>query len=64
MNALRSIQPGDKISIEGRLVDVRVRTDDNRGLSMKTSTSRLDQGDGACEIIFVERIKINEKSYR
>lgn len=62
--ALATIQPGDLVKIDGRLVDVRVQMNDNRILTVQTSKSRSDQGDGACEIIFVERIKINETTYK
>lgn len=62
--ALQTIRPGDTVKIDGRLVDVKVQTDDRRVYTVQTSESRTDQGDGACEIIFVERIKINGKNYR
>ncbi|MHB0866046.1 MAG: hypothetical protein ACYC6B_01940 [Thermoleophilia bacterium] len=62
--ALATIQPGDLVKIDGRLVDIRVQMNDNRILTVQTSKSRSDQGDGACEIIFVERIKINETTYK
>lgn len=63
-SALATIKPGDLVRIDGRLADLRVQTDDNRILTVQTSKSRSDQGDGACEIIFVERIKINETTYK
>lgn len=63
-SALATIKTGDLVRIDGRLVNVRVQTDDNRILTVQTSKSRSDQGDGACEIIFVERIKINETTYK
>lgn len=62
--ALSTIRPGDLIKIDGRLVDVRLHTDDSRVLSVSSSKTRTDQGDGACEVIFVEHLKINEKSFR
>jgi hypothetical protein len=62
--ALATIKPGDMVKIDGRLVDVKLRTDDNRVLTVQTSKSRSDQGDGACEIIYVERIKINDRAFK
>jgi len=62
--AMASIRPGDLVKIDGRLVDVRLHTDDSRVLAVNTSKTRVDQGDGACEVIYVEYLKINEKSYR
>ncbi|MHB1390927.1 MAG: hypothetical protein ACYCXF_06800 [Thermoleophilia bacterium] len=63
-NALKTIKPGDLVRIDGRLVDVRVQMNDNRILTVQTSKTRSDQGDGACEIIFVDHLKINETTYR
>lgn len=63
MAALETIRPGDLVKIDGRLVDVKLYTDDNRVLSVSSSLTRSDQGDGACEVIYVEYLKINEKSY-
>jgi len=62
--ALASIKAGDLVRIDGRLVDVRFKSGDGRILSVTSSKTRTDQGDGACEILLVERININEKSYR
>jgi hypothetical protein len=59
---LDTIQPGDLVRIDGRLVDIRM-VSGNRILSVHTSKSRTDQGDGACEIIYAEHLRVNEKSY-
>lgn len=61
--AVASIQPGDTVRIEGRLVDLRMIMDDSRIITVSTSKSRTDQGDGACEIILVEHIRINDAAY-
>ncbi|MFA6001177.1 MAG: hypothetical protein WC828_03575 [Thermoleophilia bacterium] len=61
--AIATIQPGDFVRIDGRLVNVRVKTDDSRVLTVTTSKKRSDQGDGACEIIYVEALSINGLSY-
>jgi hypothetical protein len=60
--ALDTLSAGDMVRIEGRLVDMQM-TNGDEVFSVQTSTSRTDQGDGACEIIYVENIKINENSF-
>jgi len=56
---------GDQIKIKGKLVNVRARKiasgcdwDAPSEVSWHTSTTRTDGGAGACEVIFVEDIKI------
>jgi len=60
---LNRVQPGDMVRIEGRLVNVKVFAGDNRVLSIMTSKSRTDQGDGACEVIFVEGLRVNGETF-
>ena len=60
--AIATVKPGDAVRIEGRLVDVSMVTG-NGILSFFTSKTRTDQDDGACEIIYVEHIRINNRSY-
>lgn len=60
--ALDTIKTGDIVRIDGRLVDVKL-VDGNQVYNVESSKSRTDQGDGACEIILVERIKINEETW-
>jgi hypothetical protein len=59
---LMQIKPGNVVRIDGRLVDVRMVTG-NRVLTVSSSKSRFDQGDGACEIIYVEHLRVNNLSY-
>ncbi|UCC94874.1 MAG: hypothetical protein JSW40_08690 [Candidatus Omnitrophota bacterium] len=65
MNAL---VVGDQIKIRGKLVDVdarplgKVKQGSLRDLSWSTSTIRTDQGAGACEVIYVDDIKILKKA--
>lgn len=61
--ALETIKTGDLVKIDGHLVDVKIKTG-NRIVSLGTSKSRTDQGDGACEVIFVEQIRINNRYYQ
>jgi hypothetical protein len=63
-SALATIEPGDMVKIDGHLVDLRLQTSGNRVISAKTSKSRFDQGDGACEIILVDQIQINDRHYQ
>ena len=50
---LDRIDEGDAVSLSGYLIDVR--RDD--GSIMRTSRVRDDQGDGACEIFLVEKVR-------
>lgn len=51
-NALLSAREGDLIRLEGQLVDV-----DHPDLGWwRTSRTRSDTGDGACEILLVRRV--------
>lgn len=61
--AMATIEAGDVVRIDGRLVNVRVKKDDSRVLTVTTSKKRSDQGEGACEIIYVEELSINGLSY-
>ncbi len=60
--ALGMIKLGDLVRIDGRLVDVKINIG-NASFSAHTSKSRTDTGDGACEIIFAEHLRINGQSY-
>jgi hypothetical protein len=43
------------LNVEGRNTEQRI--------SMKTSLSREDEGRGACEIIYVTRLQVENESY-
>ncbi len=49
------VEPGDHIRIEGILADY---TNPANGFNRKTSTTRTDRGQGACETIFIEKFHI------
>lgn len=53
MQSLKQIRPGDFVELEGQLVDVRGPP----GL-MRTSLSRRDVGNGACEILYVRSVQV------
>lgn len=52
--ALKELREGDIVYIRGYLVDV----DHDSGWHWRTSMSRLDTGDGACELVFVESLSV------
>lgn len=51
---------GDQIYIEGKLVNYT--SPKTPGFMRKSSTIRTDKGDGACEVLFVENMKILNKA--
>lgn len=52
--SLKNLREGDIVSIRGYLVDV----DHDSGWYWRSSMSRLDTGDGACELVFVESLSV------
>lgn len=50
--SLKALRPGDVIILHGYLVDV----DHDSGWFWRTSMSRTDTGNGACEIVYVESL--------
>lgn len=57
LNQIKKINEGDHIILKGYLVDVDFKNRDNVPL-WKTSRTRNDTGDGACEIMYVEEVTI------
>jgi hypothetical protein len=55
--ALKKLRVGDIVSMEGYLVDA----DHPSGWRWRTSMSRSDSGNGACEIVYVEFIDVVTK---
>jgi len=51
---LKKLREGDIVSISGYLVDV----DHDSGWYWHSSMSRLDTGDGACELVYVESMSV------
>jgi hypothetical protein len=60
--ALRSVRKNDRVQLEGYLVIVRAKVK-GRTFTWRTSLARDDRGDGSCEIMLVEKIKINYSVY-
>lgn len=54
---LKRLREGDIVLIRGYLVDV----DHESGWFWRSSMSRLDTGDGACELVFVESLNVEDR---
>ena len=54
-SVLRSLREGDVIRLDGHLVDVEA----SDGWRWRTSRSRTDTGPGACELVYVESIRLS-----
>lgn len=61
--ALRQVKENDLVYLEGYLVDLQV-LDGARVGQVKTSLNREDTGDGACELLYVERLIVNGQLYK
>lgn len=55
--ALKSVEQGDKVYIKGYLA----RITGAKGWYWNSSTTRSDTGHGACEIIYVEDIRVQKR---
>jgi hypothetical protein len=55
--AARDARVGDMVEIEGSLVTAAGTGGDGRTWTWRTSTSRADQGEGSCELVYVERFR-------
>jgi hypothetical protein len=55
--AARDARVGDMVEIEGSLVTVSGTGSDGRTWTWRTSTTRADQGEGSCELVYVERFR-------
>ncbi|MDD4955707.1 MAG: hypothetical protein PHP17_06700 [Candidatus Omnitrophica bacterium] len=64
---VNGLSAGDQISIKGKLVNIKARLLKKAGsldaeeFTWQTSTTRDDQGAGACEVIYVEDITMLKK---
>ena len=56
-NEVKKIRHGDIVQLNGLLVDV----DSDSGWHWRTSLSREDTGNGACEIVYLESVLIEER---
>ena len=60
--AVRSIREKDRVILEGFLVDIK-GTYKGSVVTWNTSLSRTDIGNGACEIFYVSKARIESKVY-
>ena len=64
---VKRIYRGDQLTIKGKLVNIIAIPLEDNGVSAQneltwiTSTTRMDDGAGACEIIYVEEIEVLKK---
>ena len=57
--ALDGVRRGNLVTLVGRLVDVEIRDPAGRvAAKMRTSLSRADTGNGACENVYVEEVVV------
>jgi hypothetical protein len=69
LSVINKIKAGDQVLISGYLVDVqadkvgKVSDYDPSSFSLKSSLTRTDSGAGACEIIYVNDIKIVQAAH-
>ena len=70
MGALLRVRDWDKIELEGFLVDMKYNSKRGRIHSSHTSMSRTDtgmvgdRGNGACEVMYVTKVKLKNKIYK
>ena len=61
--AMGTVKKKDVVQLEGYLVNVLGQDKKNHFSSWNTSINRTDEGNGACEIIYVTRLRINNREY-
>jgi hypothetical protein len=59
---LEKIKRGDRVKLEGYLVDVYAQRPDGAWFEWNTSDTRFDTGDGACEVFYITNIEIIQQS--
>src|SRR2546423_401595 len=55
---IRAIRIGDQIRMRGLLVDYTVSSDGREVFTRRTSLTRKDTGNGACEILYVTAVHV------
>lgn len=61
--ALRLGRKGQKVEIEGYLVNVMANMKKRGNTNWNTSIIRTDTGNGACEIIYVTKLRLEDKEF-
>jgi hypothetical protein len=62
--ALKLGRKGDLVEVEGYLSFVTVKGKKGFSSTWNSSLDRIDKGNGACEIIYVTALRINDRIYR
>lgn len=63
LKAVKSIRKKQKVIIEGLLVNV-TGTYEGQSVWWNSSLSRTDTGAGSCELLYVSRVRIDDKAYQ
>ncbi len=61
--ALKKVRKGEVIKLWGYLINVE-GTYKSRDVNWRSSTTREDTGNGACEVMYVEKIRLKNNIYR
>jgi hypothetical protein len=62
-DAIKSIRVGEIVELEGLLVNINWMDEKGEPNSLTTSLTRYDTGAGACEIIYVTKVKIKNNIF-
>ncbi len=62
--ALKTVRKGNLVRIDGYLVNVTANVKGKGTANWNTSTIRTDTGNGACEIIYVTKLQINDRIFQ
>lgn len=62
--AFEKLKKNDIIELEGYLVNIKWKNNKNYDFYWNTSLSRNDTGAGACEVMYVNKVKIGNKIYK
>jgi hypothetical protein len=63
LNVVKNLEPGDQVTFDGYLVKLSGKGRRGGRFTWKSSLRRTDTGDGACEIMYIERIWVNGHYY-
>ena len=60
---IKKIKKGDRVKIEGYLIQINIYKDGKEFYTINSSSSRKDNCGGACESIYVKKIRVNNRIY-
>ena len=61
--AVLKIKKGQKVKIDGYLINVDYRFTSGESFYQNSSMTREDTGDGACELVYVTKLQVEDKVY-